>query len=58
METYAGGENERQRSLFRDSLHAALTLGEVRKLAAGLPLKESHVEQTSDRHWTVVGRAR
>jgi ubiquinone/menaquinone biosynthesis C-methylase UbiE len=50
--TYAGDASADQQKLFADSLHAALTLDEIRKLveAAGLPPKS--VQQTSDRHWT------
>lgn len=55
VETYASGESERQRGLFRDSLHAALTLDEVRGLLAGLSFPPELVGQTSDRHWTIAG---
>jgi len=53
--TYAGQANEHQRQMFRDSLHAALSLDEVRgQLAdAGVPL--DWVRPTSDRHWTIAG---
>lgn len=52
---YAGDANDHQRQMFRDSLHAALTLEEVRRLLedAGLPV--AWVKQTSDRHWTISG---
>jgi len=55
VETYAGGETERQRGLFRDSLHAALTLDEVRRLLRDLGLSAGLAAQTSDRHWTIAG---
>jgi ubiquinone/menaquinone biosynthesis C-methylase UbiE len=56
VKSYAGDANADQQKLFADSLHAALTLAEIRKLveAAGLPPKS--VEQTSDRHWTWIIR--
>lgn len=56
VSTYAGDANPHQRQMFRDSLHAALTLDEVRALltAAGLPC--DWVAQTSDRHWTITSR--
>ena len=36
VETYAAGANEHQRQMFGDSLHAALTLAEVRELVGRL----------------------
>ena len=50
--TYAGDANEHQRQMFADSLHAALTLEEVRDLVAGLGYPADGVRQTTDRHWT------
>lgn len=52
---YAGGENEHSRAMFRASLHAALTLNEVRQLLAAAELPPDWVRQTSDRHWTAAG---
>ncbi len=53
VELYAGQATPRQRQLFHDSLHAALTLSEVRALlkTCGLPPDAARI--TSDRHWTV-----
>ncbi len=56
VQTYAGGENAHQQQMFRDSLHAALTLEEVRELLAEQDLPADWVGQTSDRHWTIAGR--
>lgn len=56
VETYAGKENAHSQKLFRDSLHAALTLEEVRELLSRNELPEGWVRQTSDRHWTIAGR--
>jgi ubiquinone/menaquinone biosynthesis C-methylase UbiE len=57
--TYAGEGNEHQRQMFRDSLHAALSLEEVRGLLADAGLPLDWVKATSDRHWTIAGiRAR
>lgn len=56
VETYAGNENAHSQKLFRDSLHAALTLAEVRKLLTKQSLPGDWVRQTSDRHWTIAGR--
>jgi ubiquinone/menaquinone biosynthesis C-methylase UbiE len=47
----------RQRALFEASLHAALTLDEVVALAAPLGIPSEAVRLTSDRHWTLSGRA-
>jgi ubiquinone/menaquinone biosynthesis C-methylase UbiE len=54
VEAYAGGENEHQRKMFADSLHAALTLEEIRSLAVALGFSADSVRQTSDRHWTWI----
>tara|TARA_R110002111_G_scaffold117466_2_gene179501 strand:- start:80422 stop:81159 length:738 start_codon:yes stop_codon:yes gene_type:complete len=53
VELYAGQANPRQRQLFHESLHAALTLSEVRAIlkTCGLPPDAARI--TSDRHWTV-----
>jgi len=52
VRTYAGDANEHQRQMFADSLHAALTLAELRGLIASLGCDPAGVVQTSDRHWT------
>jgi ubiquinone/menaquinone biosynthesis C-methylase UbiE len=52
--TYAGGANDHQRQMFADSLHAALSLVEIRDLVANLGFTRDSVQQTSDRHWTWV----
>ncbi len=54
--TYAGRENAHSQQLFRDSLHAALSLVEVRELAAAFGISTDAVQQTSDRHWTLAWR--
>lgn len=54
--TYAGAANAHQQQMFDDSLHAALTLDEVRKLLTMLELPAAWVTQTTDRHWTISGR--
>ncbi|MCA9051166.1 MAG: class I SAM-dependent methyltransferase [Planctomycetaceae bacterium] len=53
---YAGQESPRQQQLFRQSLHAALTVAEMRSLLGSLGLPEFWVRATSDRHWTIAGR--
>ncbi len=53
---YAGEESARSQQLFRQSLHAALTVAEMAALAADVGLPRGCVSQTSDRHWTLVAR--
>jgi ubiquinone/menaquinone biosynthesis C-methylase UbiE len=55
--TYAAECNDHQRQMFADSLHAALSLAEIRELVASLGFNPQSVEQTSDRHWTWAARA-
>ncbi len=38
--------------MFADSLHAALTLAEVRGIVAKFGFAPDGVQATSDRHWT------
>ena len=56
VETYAGNEIVHARQMFADSLHAALTLDEVRELVTSLGFTPDTVQQTSDRHWTWSAR--
>lgn len=53
VQQYAGEENANAQQLFRQSLHASLTLDEIRHLAGGLGISEQHVQMSSDRHWTI-----
>jgi ubiquinone/menaquinone biosynthesis C-methylase UbiE len=57
VDTYAGDSTARQRELFAASLHAALTLDEVREMVRSLGVSAEGVAQTSDRHWTWVFHA-
>jgi ubiquinone/menaquinone biosynthesis C-methylase UbiE len=52
--TYAGDGNDHQRQMFRESLHAALTLDEARELLRDVGLPVAWASQTSDRHWTIA----
>ena len=45
--------SDRQKQLFRDSLHAAFTLDEVEQLILSAGLSNVKIYQSSDRHWTV-----
>jgi ubiquinone/menaquinone biosynthesis C-methylase UbiE len=49
---YAGDANAHQQQMFGDSLHAALTLEEVRAMVTWLGFEAASVQQTTDRHWT------
>jgi ubiquinone/menaquinone biosynthesis C-methylase UbiE len=54
---YAGDANAAQQEMFAASLHAALTLAELRELVAPYGIPAECVKQTTDRHWTVVWNA-
>ena len=56
VNTYAGGANPKQRKMFSDSLHAALTVDEMQSLVAELGFNAHSVRATSDRHWTWAAR--
>ena len=56
VETYAGGANDHQRQMFAESLHAALSLDEMRSLLSELGFAPQTLQQTTDRHWTWIGR--
>lgn len=56
VQTYAGDANPHQQQMFGDSLRAALTLDEVRRLVGGLGFAPATVGQTTDRHWTWTAR--
>ncbi|MCA9183588.1 MAG: class I SAM-dependent methyltransferase [Planctomycetales bacterium] len=51
--THAAHETPSNQQLFRQSLHAALTLDEVRQMARPLGILPAAVQVTSDRHWTL-----
>ena len=52
VETYAAEESEYSRRLFGESLHASLTLDEMKQLVAQFGSSPDSVTATSDRHWT------
>jgi ubiquinone/menaquinone biosynthesis C-methylase UbiE len=56
VERYAGHEPEAARQLFAASLHAALTVEEVRELVLPFGAPGESVGMTSDRHWTWTWR--
>jgi ubiquinone/menaquinone biosynthesis C-methylase UbiE len=52
VESIGAEYDTHQKQLFRDSLHAALTLDEVNCLISQAGLQDVIVYQSSDRHWT------
>ena len=52
VECYAADEPDAARKMFRDSLHAALTVEEMQSLVSQLGFPSATVAATSDRHWT------
>jgi ubiquinone/menaquinone biosynthesis C-methylase UbiE len=49
----AAGDSLRQQQLFFDSLCAALTMDEARKLAADAGWSDVRIRMSSDRHWSI-----
>jgi ubiquinone/menaquinone biosynthesis C-methylase UbiE len=58
VDLHAAGANTHQRTMFADSLHAALSLAEVQSLVRQLGFPADAVRQTTDRHWTWATRKR
>lgn len=56
VQAHAASETEGNQQLLRQSLHAALTLDEVRSMVVALGLSADAVQITSDRHWTLSTR--
>jgi ubiquinone/menaquinone biosynthesis C-methylase UbiE len=52
---HAANETKEARTMFRDSLLAALTIDEARQMFASFGLPAANVRMTSDRHWTFDG---
>lgn len=53
VERQASEETEYSRQLFRQSLHAALTVEEVREMLEEFHFPPSSVTATTERHWTI-----
>jgi ubiquinone/menaquinone biosynthesis C-methylase UbiE len=56
--TYAGKENAHAQKMFRESLHAALTVPEVDHMLQLAGFTGLRAVRSSDRHWTVAGSSR
>ena len=52
VDKYACNCTEYQNKLYRDSLHAAFTVEEIKRLIEESGLKDMTVTQSSDRHWS------
>ena len=52
IDRHAASEPIAARNLLRESLHAALTLDEVRAIVVEIGLAADDIAMTSDRHWT------
>jgi len=50
--TYARDCDSVQQKLFRDSLQASYTLGEIEQFFREVAIDRVHIYQSSDRHWT------
>ncbi len=53
VESIGNEYDSHQKKLFRDSLHAALTIDEVNQLISDVDLAGVKIYQSSDRHWTI-----
>ena len=53
---YAANESDGSKQMLKQSLHAALSLTEIRELAVKAGLSADCVSMTSDRHWTLKAR--
>ena len=53
---HAGDATPKQKQLFTDSLHASLSLAEVREMVKRLGFEAFTVIQSSNRHWTFTAR--
>ncbi|MCY2974931.1 MAG: class I SAM-dependent methyltransferase [Planctomycetota bacterium] len=56
VEQHAANQAESGRQLLRQSLHASLTIEEIQSIANEVGITSVTIEQTSDRHWTLIAR--
>lgn len=56
VDKYTEGSSDHQKQMFKNSLHAALSLDEIRLLVTKLGFRSDTVNLTSDRHWTWCAR--
>ncbi len=56
VKMHASDATPKQKQLFTDSLHASLSLGEVREMVKLFGFDASTVVQSSNRHWTFTAK--
>ena len=56
VQQHAANQAESGRQLLRQSLHASLTIEEIQTIAIEVGITQVAIEQTSDRHWTMIAR--
>ena len=56
VDLYTPGETDYSKQLFRQSLHAALTVSELQDLVEPLGIPRGAIHMSSDRHWTLIHR--
>jgi len=56
VQQHAENQAESGRQLLRQSLHASLTIEEIQAIADEVGITPVAIEQTSDRHWTMIAR--
>jgi ubiquinone/menaquinone biosynthesis C-methylase UbiE len=56
VELYTEGETEYSKQLFRQSLHASLTVAELQEIVSPLGIPGQAAQMSSDRHWTLIYR--
>jgi len=56
VQQHAANQAESGRQLLRQSLHASLTIEEIHAIADEVGITPVAIEQTSDRHWTMIAR--
>lgn len=57
VQTYTGNDNSHQQQLFRQSLHASLSVAEVGAMLSVLDVPSDCATASSDRHWTICYRS-
>lgn len=57
VDKYAYNDSDYQKTLFYNSLHASLTLDEIRANSESAGLSGAEIIQTSDRHWVLIYNA-
>lgn len=56
IDAHTQGESDLSKQLLRQSLHAALSLDEIRELVSRMGIDPQSIKNTSNRHWTIIAR--